>query len=177
MFHDSHIDIAFMSTETVVRPGLHAWHAWNDSKEDWMDDAYEFTTEVNDDDTEWGRFIPGEVLCYGWYNPDVDNDDVMGTDAVGDVSSEPLRGIWLEEPPPPPPPLPPPTGCPPLSQPLAAAPTTPPEAFMRPKAAPTASSASSASASASAPASPLALGAAAKSRWGPSAHRLRSQHQ
>ena len=174
MFDDSHIDINYMSPETITRPGPHAWHAWNDSAEDWMNEANEFTTEVEDDKREWGVYTTGEVLCYGWYDPDVeDGDDDMETGAVG--SSEPLRGIWLDAPPPPPPPLPAPTGCRPLPQLPAAAPTTPPEAYMRPKAAPTASSASSASASASAPASLASLGAAAKSRWGPSARR--SQHQ
>ena len=151
-----------------------------------MDEVYEFTTEVNDEDQESGLYTPGEVLCYGWYDPDVeDGVDDMVTGAVG--SSEPLRGIWLEAPPPPPPPLPAPTRSPPLPQLPAAAPTTPPEAYMRPKAAPTASSASSASASVPplglglgtasdcCKESPPSLGAAAKSRWGPSARRF--QHQ
>ena len=178
MFDNSHIDTDFMSLDTITRPGPHAWRAWNNREEDWMDDAFEFTTEVDDERREWGLYTPGEVLCYGWYDPDVeDGDDDMETGAVG--SFEPLRGIWLVDapPPPPPPPLPAPTGCPPLPQLPAAAPTTPPEAYMRPKAAPTASSASSASASASAP--PFGLGssvAAAKSRWGSSARRSYESH-
>ena len=35
MFDDSHIDISYMSPETVVRPGPHSWHAWDDSSDDW----------------------------------------------------------------------------------------------------------------------------------------------
>ena len=67
-----------------------------------MDEAFEYTTEVDDEDREWGWYTPGEVLCYGWHDPDVeDGDDDMETGAVG--SSEPLRGVCLDAPPPPPP--------------------------------------------------------------------------
>jgi hypothetical protein len=176
MFDDSHIDISYVSPETVVRPGPHSWHAWDDSNDDWRNDPYEFTTEVNNEALEWGLCTPGEVLCFGWYDPDSgddDNDDIaeqlVGTDESGVhvgplrlVPSPPLRGIWLDAPPPPPPPLPAPAGCPTLPQPPVAAPTTPPEAFMTPKAAPSATASASESS---------ATGAKAKSRWGPSSHR------
>ena len=158
-FDDSNVDVLWMCTEVVVRPGPHNWHSWDDSKDDWLEEAYEFTTEVADCDWEEEALPAGAVLAFGWYNPDAqDDDDVMETGTV-EVAPAPLSGIWTESdaaPPPPPPwalarrvPRPPPP--PPLS---TAAPTTPPEAFLRPGAASSASSASS------------SLGAVPESRWG-----------
>ena len=166
VFEDKFIDVRWMSRERITRPGVHAWCIWSDTAEDWSQEPYEFSTEVDDYAWELAALTPGEVLRDGWFDPAMmsdedflqleDNDDEEDDEAP--PPPPPLQGIWRESPqrPPPPPPPPPPPGltltaaapttttlpaAPTMTQEASrlptAAPTTPPEASCLPRAAPT----------------------------------------
>ena len=106
VFDDKRIDVRWMSRERITRPGVHAWCIWSDTDEDWSQEPYEFSTEVDDYGWERAALTPGEVLRDGWFDPAMmsdedflqleDNDDEEDDEAP--PPPPPLQGIWRESP-------------------------------------------------------------------------------
>jgi hypothetical protein len=75
VFEDKFIDVRWMSRERITCPGVHAWCVWSDTDEDWSQEPYEFSTEVDDYGWERAALTPGEVLRDGWFDPAMMSDE------------------------------------------------------------------------------------------------------